>query len=480
MKKVTLPWVGLALFIVSQTACTKGVGESITSNNFSSSGVPGPAPDPDPVPTPAPLPSQTPLPPATGQIYQANPGNYKAMIEMLKAGDTLELSTGSYPLLFLFDLAGEEANWIYIKGPPDKSALIYYPAGMGGYDTVDIRRSHHLAVMNLTIDGRNLGYNGISLNVGPCHHIWLQDNVIKNVSDHQQTVGISTTSAGTVWDVTIRRNIILDAGTGLYLGDSTGGSPFIGGLIEHNLIHPTKGYNMQIKYQNNRTPVAGMPTEPRKTLVRHNVFLKDDRIGEDGARPNLLVGGFPDSGVGATDFYEIYGNFFYGNQTESLLQATGRFAIYNNIFATTSESGVTVTNHDGKAVKVAYVFNNTFFNTGGVNFASAAQQESLVVGNIFSGQGASGTIQVNQSNLTHALSEASLYFVKPSNTLGAMDFVPLNATSHFNSYSSYAQFLGLTDANLDFNQQARQTHFVGAYSGSGTNPGWALSAELKP
>ena len=46
------------------------------------------------------------------------------------------------------------------------------------------------------------------------------------------------------------------------------------------------------------------------------------------ARPNLLVGGFPPTGWGANDSYEIYGNFFYNNPVEALFQGTGNIKLY--------------------------------------------------------------------------------------------------------------------------------------------------------
>ena len=51
------------------------------------------------------------------------------------------------------------------------------------------------------------------------------------------------------------------------------------------------------------------------------MFIKGDQPSPDGDRPNLLVDGFPDTGAGSSDLYEIYGNFFYHNPREALLQA---------------------------------------------------------------------------------------------------------------------------------------------------------------
>src|SRR5262249_19677853 len=75
----------------------------------------------------------------------------------------------------------------------------------------------------------------------------------------------------------------------------------------------TIGYNMEIKYQLPRPNISGMPTGPSTTIIRHNVFIKNDQPSPDGDRPNVLLGGFPNSGAGSTDMYEVYGNFFFHN-----------------------------------------------------------------------------------------------------------------------------------------------------------------------
>ncbi len=75
-----------------------------------------------------------------------------------------------------------------------------------------------------------------------------------------------------------------------------------------------------------------MPTGPQRTIIRQNVFIKNDAPSPDGDRPNLLVDGFPDAGEGSQDLYEIYGNLFLHNPRESLLQASGRVSIHDNLF----------------------------------------------------------------------------------------------------------------------------------------------------
>ena len=68
--------------------------------------------------------------------------------------------------------------------------------------------------------------------------------------------------------------------------------------------------------------------------------MKTDRPSPDGDRPNLLVGGFPDSGPNAEDSTQIYGNVFAHNPREALLQASGRVSIHDNVFFDTPNAAI--------------------------------------------------------------------------------------------------------------------------------------------
>src|SRR5205823_1758325 len=157
-------------------------------------------------------------------------------------------------------------------------------------------------------------------------------------------------------------NTIIGAGTGIYLGHADGSDPFIGGIIENNLIMNTIGYNMEIKWQQPRTLVSGMPTDQNFTIIRNNVFIKDNRPSPNGYRPNLLVGGFPDSGPGSTDMYEVYGNLFYHNANEALFQASGRATVHDNVFVDGQYTAMDFQDHD-LPLKVAYFYNNTIYSS---------------------------------------------------------------------------------------------------------------------
>ena len=133
-----------------------------------------------------------------------------------------------------------------------------------------------------------------------------------------------------------------------------------------------------------------MPAGPNKTIIRNNVFIK--RIAQSqwppmpdgsprtaGARPNVLVGGFPGSEAGSGDLYEIYANFFFRNPDESLLQASGRVTVHDNVFAGASDTAIMLQNHD-LPLKLAYVYNNTIYGGAyGIRFDSTAVQGDAVV-----------------------------------------------------------------------------------------------------
>jgi len=257
------------------------------------------------------------------------------------------------------------------------------------------------------------------------------------------------------------------------------------------LVIDSIGYNMEIKFQNPYTLAADMPVGPNRTIIRNNVFLK--RIAQadwtpnpegsprtSGARPNLLVGGFPDSGPGSHDLYEIYANFFYANPDEALLQASGRVAIHDNIFVAASDAAIRLQNHD-RLLKLAYVYNNTVYGgPQGIHFGNAASENDAVVGNLVFGEAPIvGSIRNLRNNLTGSTAEAANYLAHPSLSLGAMDFYPLSGQCQ-----GPALDLGLFSAHLDFDRDFNGNLkasglFRGAYSGSGRNPGWQLSDKLK-
>jgi hypothetical protein len=414
---------------------------------------------------------------------------YRKIIKQLKPGDTLMLPAGTYRgRLNLNGLQGRVDAWITITGP-DSGPPAIITTDSDCCNNVQLGNTWFVALKNLTIDANNDSINasvdGINAKGGITHDILVENCIIKGVSHKQGTTGISTKSMA--WNWIIRRNTILEAGTGAYLGNSNGSAPFIGGIIDGNLFVDSIGYNMQIKYQKPYSSPSGLPPGVQKTIIRNNVFLKrlpqssvpSDKLS--GPRPNLLVGGFPDSGDGSMDMYEIYGNFFYQNRDkEALIQASGRVSIHDNIFVDGSSTAIVLQNHD-LPLKLAHVYNNTIYSgSGGIRFRNRALIESIVTGNlVFSSTPIAGIIGKQSGNITDSTGNAAKYVKNPSTILGSMDFYPLpgQCTGSPLDGSSFSE---QTDYNADFNGTSKgDFSFRGAYSEDGSNPGWQLDARFK-
>lgn len=418
--------------------------------------------------------------PPAGRNLTGNPSNYRSLISTLQPGDTLTLAPGNYPLLILQHLNGTMNNCITITGPSSGPPAVIQ--GVSGNNTVEISSSSYLVLKNLVIDSLGIdGAFGISAHADsstPTHHILIQGNILVGQNSGQQTDGISTKVP--TWGWVIRQNIINGAGTGLYLGNSDGSDPFVAGVIEDNLVENPIGYCMEIKYQNPRPNISGMPTTPSATIIRNNVFIKNDQPSPDGDRPNVLVGGFPDSGAGSMDMYEIYGNFFYHNPREALFQGSGRISFHDNVLVDGQYTAAMFRDHD-LPLKLAYVYNNTIYTSqAGISFGSPAPQGEAVIGNaVFAATPLSGSITNQQDNVIDHLGNAGLYVAAPSFTLGSMNFYPL-AGKLQGPAMPLMQFASDPDYSLDFNRTGKGSMaFRGAYAGSGTNPGWQLQAGIK-
>jgi hypothetical protein len=228
--------------------------------------------------------------------------------------------------------------------------------------------------------------------------------------------------------------------------------------------------------------VAGIPAGDGSTIIRRNVFIKGDNACDPSlCRPNLLVGGFPDTGTGANDRYEIYGNLFFHNPHESLFQASGRVTIHDNIFVDANTNAVLLQNHD-LPLKQAFVYNNTVYtNSNGINFSSAASQGSASVGNlVFATTPLAGAPADQRDNITGAVAEAATYVNSPSMTLGSMDFFP-KAGKCTGTAVDLTSSKTDRDYDRDFNGTSKGGFtYRGAYAGEGTNPGWTLAADVPP
>jgi len=418
-------------------------------------------------------------------MINATPANYTTQMATLAPGDTLQLAAGTYTnRLVINGLAGNAANWITIQGPATGTATF---TGVSGNNTVSLRNCSYIAIKNIRIDCLGLQVDGIKAEgvVAPAtnyvHDMLIEGVTIVNAGANQQIVGINTKCP--CWNWTIRGCEIIGAGTGMYLGNSDGSQPFVRGVIESNRVYDPEGYCIEIKHQANWPTGVGLPTGNGSTIIRNNVFIKTSRASGSGDRPNLLFGGFPDSGDGSNDLYEVYGNFIAANPRESLIQATGRFAIHDNLMVDCPDAnfaGIYVTAHQGKTVKLARVFHNTIYSAGrGIRVASGSTAD-VVAGNlVFSANAISGTITTNTGNLIDTVANAGSHVANPSTNLGSMNFYPL-AGQCTGAALSMTAMNGDTHYDLDFNGNSKGGFtYRGCYAGSGTNPGWGPGNTLK-
>jgi Calx-beta domain len=420
--------------------------------------------------------------------YNGNPVSYLPLLAALQPGDTLLLGPGTYTGGLSFNARhGQPGLPIIVSGPDSGPAAVF--TARACCNTVSITDSSYLEIRNLELDGLGLagvdavkaeGPNGDDSNFA--HHITLENLYIHGHDTGQQTVGISTKCPA--WDWVIRRNVIASAGTGMYLGNSDGSAPFVNGVVEGNLVVDTIGYNVQIKHQNSRPPLAGMPASGT-TIVRHNVFSKANNAstGAD-ARPNLLVGHWPLSGSGQDDTYLIYGNFFWANPTgEALFQGEGNLSLYDNLFVNNSGPAVWIQPQNDVPREVR-VFNNTVVaSTAGIRVSGgAAGHQQKVIGNaVFAATPISAADQA--SNITGSQAAAAPLLQAPGGnpaaTPSTLDLYPRPGMLTGTAIDA-SSFGTLLDSSRDFNGLPQNGLFRGAYGGEGTNPGWRPKLERKP
>lgn len=229
-------------------------------------------------------------------VYVADPSNYRRVLALLGPGDELALKAGTYRQgLTLKGIHGTADRPISIAGPARDGVAVLM--GRPGANTISLTDVSYVTLRRLRLDGRQLPVDAVKAERGnhEVHHVTLERLTIVNHGAEQSVIGISTKCPA--WGWVIRDNVIIGAGTGLYLGNSDGSAPFFSGVIEGNVIVDTIGYNLQIKHQLGRPFLAEAPVGPTTTIIRNNIFAKT-RNASTGqlARPNVLVGHFPLAG----------------------------------------------------------------------------------------------------------------------------------------------------------------------------------------
>lgn len=404
------------------------------------------------------------------------PEDYRAIVKQLKPGDRLVLEPGAYrDGLRLHGIQGESDARIVIEGPAEGPRAVFY--ARDGANTISIANSSYITIRNLELDGLGLPVDAVKAegSAAWAHHITLEGLRIVNHGVDQSTVGIATHC--TTWDWVIRGNEIIGAGTGMYLGSSRGDAPFVAGLIEYNLVSGTLGYNIQIKQQDSRPVIDGLPGEPRQTVVRHNVFTKgtNSTVGEQ-ARPNVLIGHLPLRGTGADDDYLVYGNFFYGNPTEALFQGEGNVALYNNVFLNPFGAAVVIQPHNDVPRAIRIFQNTVLAARGGIRFVGFGgdSRQSVSRNLVF----ASPPFEAfdTTGNVTGSLIAADRYLDNPKGRLGEdLRLWPKGGVR----FKSGTKAPKLQDAEVDFDGNLRTADDSGAYVKSAVRR-WKLQLSRKP
>lgn len=296
---------------------------------------------------------------ATAADYHAGPGDYRDAVRRLQPGDRLLLAPGDYLYgLSLHGLTGRAGEPIIIEAADSAAAprFIARP-GANTFSLLDVR---YLILRHLELDGRNIPVDAVKAEGHSRYadfitldHLYIHDHAAS-----QQNVGISTKCPALGWQ--IKHNRIERVGTGMYLGDSDGSDPFVGGVIEGNRVTQTLGYNLQIKHQKNRPAKYG---DRHDTVIRYNIFSKNDSQPGKLARPNVLLGHGPLSGAGVEDRYLVHGNLFLHNPSEALLQAEGRAAVYDNVFLNGEGDAIHIQPHNDVPRDMT-IFSNTVLASG--------------------------------------------------------------------------------------------------------------------
>ena len=400
--------------------------------------------------------------------FRAGPENYLPILGKLQPGDTLMLAPGLYSNgLPVHRMAGAPGRPIVIRGPRAQPRARFL--ARRGAHTVSIINSAWVEIRDLELDGNGLPVAAVRAegHADWAHHITLNGLLIKGHGADQSIVGIAVFCPA--WNWVIRNNVIVGAGTGMYLGQSDGTAPFIAGIIEGNVITDTIGYNLQIKHQQTRPLLQGMPQKSSVTIIRRNVFAKSANSSVDKmARPNLLVGHWPKSGPGAEDTYVIYGNFFYQNPTEALFQGEGNVAFYSNVLVNTSGSAVHIQPHNDVPRRVDIFHNTVLAGGNGIRvtgghpehaqriFANAVFAETPIAGG------------ERHANVEGAYGDAGGFLMRPYAPAGEMVLAPRTG-----QLALAARRLetprGLPDVDRDFERRTYSASMAGAYARAGAS-----------
>ncbi len=402
----------------------------------------------------------------SGRTLEAGPEDYRNVVSTLRPGDTLRLRPGVYPRGLRIDASGEPGRCIVVEAlDPTTPPTIRH----GGSNTIDLVGASWVKLRSLRVDSEgDAGYFGVALKTegGLSHHVVIEGCHFVGQGGSQQTVAISTKAPALDW--VIRGNLVEGAGTGLYLGNSNGREPFVRGLIEFNAVVDPLGYAMQIKHQvaGSRDPIPAdlLGSEPSRTVIRFNVFAKRrTEPGDSGARPNVLLGHLP---PGNEDEYLVYGNLFYDNPTERLMQAEGNLRIYHNLFVNPHGDALSIQRHNDRPRRVDVLFNTVVARGLGIGITGGADGFEQVAR--FNAVFAATPLRIRsgreEGNVTGPPTMAADALRAPDAPPGdGLDLHPVPGA--LGAAVDLASLPDLPEARTDFDGRPRTGAYAGAYAG---------------
>ncbi|WP_232210417.1 hypothetical protein [Nitrococcus mobilis] len=174
--------------------------------------------------------------------------------------------------------------------------------------------------------------------------------------------------------------------------------------------------------------------------------------------------------------------FSYQNPAEALFQGAGRIALYNNLFVNTEGVGraINIMPHEGRRPETVDIFHNTVVASDlgiGIWDTRPEDRQWVAANAVFARRPIHGGMRA--WNITGKLADAEKYLNAPLARIGVLDLYPRSGRLEVADIPIGA-LIEYEDADKDFNGWARWAGFVGAYTGSGENPGWQLGIARWP
>ncbi len=183
----------------------------------------------------------------------------------------------------------------------------------------------------------------------------------------------------------------------------------------------------------------------------------------------------------------MYGNFFYQNPNEALLQATGNMILYESIFVNHFDPAgfrvIYVTAQNGFQPRNIKIFHNTLWaanSSGGIRlyYPNTAFQQYCYANAVFASSAISNFVN-SVDNITDSYANASTYVLSATTNLSALNLYPQSGQLT-GTATSNTLFTTYDDWDKDFNGNIYDWKYRGAYSGCCINKGWQLQLDTMP